>query len=109
MSPTNSYPAIGHVFEARFGDLAYHLSFQLDGETMTFSSVGEAEPVADAVVTVKYTAVEIAPLVFMVYWTEPDGSTVTHVEDFQQQAVHTNITLPDHQFLNYTGTFKKVS
>ncbi|MDO5631346.1 MAG: hypothetical protein Q4G22_05845 [Paracoccus sp. (in: a-proteobacteria)] len=104
----SEYPAVGHVYEARFGDLAYHLDFQSDGRTMTFSSVGEAAPVADAQVTVQYKALEVAPDVFMVIWTEPDGSTVTHVEDCANAVVHTNIILPDHQFLNYTGTFKLV-
>lgn len=104
----SKYPAIGRIFEARFGDLAYHLSFENDGRTMTFSSIGDAKPVADAKVTVTYTAVEIAADVFMVYWKEPDGSTVTHVEDFAKGVVHTNITLPGHEFLNYTGTFKPV-
>ncbi len=107
MSATE-YPATGHVYEARFGDLAYHLDFQPDGRTMTFASVGEAAPVADAKVTVQYKALEIAPEVYMVTWSEPDGSTVTHIEDFAKSIVHTNITLPDHQFLNYTGTFKLV-
>lgn len=109
MSESKLYPAVGHVFEARFGDLAYHLDFQPDGRTMTFSSVGKAIPVAQPKVTVNYSAVPIAPDVFMVYWTEPDGSTVTHVEDFAHGKVHTNITLPDHRFLNYTGSFTRIS
>ncbi len=104
-----TYPAVGRVYEARFGDLAYHLDFKADGKTMTFSSVGEAKPVAEAVVTVEYTAVPVADGVFMVYWTEPDGSTVVHVEDFNQHIVYTNITLPDHTFLNYKGTFNALS
>lgn len=104
----NNYPAIGHVYEARFGELAYHLDFATDGHTMTFSSVGDAAPVADARVTVQYTAVEVAADVFMVYWKEPDGSTVTHVEDFAKNLVHTNITLPNHDFMNFTGTFTLV-
>lgn len=106
--PASTYPAIGHAYEARFGDLAYHLDFAADGRNMTFTSVGGAAPVAQPVVHVEYTATEVAPDVFMVYWTEPDGSTVTHVEDFARETVHTNITLPDHSFLNYTGTFRKV-
>lgn len=103
---TTNYPAVGHVYEAKFGDLAYHLDFKADGKTMEFSSVGTAAPVAEPVVAVTYTATEVAPQVFMVTWDEPDGSTVTHVEDFGQEIVYTNITLPDHQFLNYKGSFK---
>lgn len=106
---SNQYPAIGHIYEAKFGDLAYHLTFDADGKTMTFKSVGNADPVAQPVVTVQYTATEVATGVFMVTWREPDGSTVTHIEDFNQEIVYTNITLPDHQFLNLKGTFKKLA
>ena len=105
----NTFPPLGHTYTAQFGDLAYHLNFDVDGKTMTFSSVGDAAPVAEAVVTVTYTATEVADKVFMVTWSEPDGSTVTHVEDFNQDIVYTNITLPDNQFLNYKGTFTKLS
>ena len=103
-----NFPAVGHVYEAIFGALACHLDFSTDGKTMEFSSTGTAAPVAEPVVTVEYTAKEVAPGVFMVYWKEPDGSTVVHVEDFNQDKVFTNITLPDHQFLNLEGSFKRL-
>lgn len=108
MADRTPYPAIGRTYEARFGDLAYRLKFDADGETMTFTSIGDDAPVAEAVVTVRYTAMFIRPGVFMVYWTEPDGSTVVHVEDFENDAVHTNITLPDRTFLNLAGTFRQL-
>ncbi|OOF40606.1 MULTISPECIES: MoaF-related domain-containing protein [Rodentibacter] len=104
----SNYPAIGHIYEARFGDLAYHLDFKADGKTMEFTSIGNAAPVAEPVVTVEYTAKEVASGVFMVYWKEPDGSTVVHVEDFNQNKVFTNITLPNHDFLNLEGSFNLV-
>lgn len=109
MSSESRYPASGHIYEVRFGDLAYRLDFNADGQHMTFSSIGTSQPVAEPTVTVRYTAVGIRPDVFMVYWTEPDGSTVVHVEDFERETVHTNITLPNHTFLNFTGSLKRVS
>ena len=63
-----SYPAIGHVYEARFGDLAFHLDFAAGGQTMAFSAVGADGTVADARTTVHYKALEVAPKVFMVTW-----------------------------------------
>lgn len=71
---------------------------------MTFTSIGTAKPVAEPEVKVNYTATEVADMVFMVTWKEPDGSTVTH----NNAVVYTNITLPDHTFLNYKGTFTEV-
>nr|WP_314738898.1 hypothetical protein [uncultured Haemophilus sp.] len=103
-----NYPAVGKLYQATFGELAYHLNFDADGKTMTFTSIGTDKPVAEPVVMVNYTATEVADNVFMVTWKEPDGSTVTHVEDFNQEIVYTNITLPDHTFLNFKGTFVEV-
>ena len=104
----NKFPPVGKIYQAKFGVLAYHLNFDADGKTMTFTSIGTAKPVAEPEVKVNYTATEVADMVFMVTWTEPDGSTVTHVEDFNNAVVYTNITLPDHTFLNYKGTFTEV-
>jgi predicted SnoaL-like aldol condensation-catalyzing enzyme len=104
----STYPAPGHVYEARFGNLAYRLDFHPNGHEMTFSTIGDGPPVAEAVQTVRYTAVPIRPGVFMVYWSEKDGSTVVHVEDLENDTVHTNITLPDRRFLNLSGGFKRV-
>ena len=104
----NKFPPVGKVYKATFGELSYHLNFDADGKTMTFTSVGTEKPVADPVVTVNYTATEVADNVFMVTWKEPDGTTVTHVEDFNKSIVYTNITLTDHTFLNYKGTFAEL-
>lgn len=98
-----TFPAIGHVYEAKFGDLAYRLDFADDGKKLSFTDA-EGTPM-----TVEYTAVNIAPQLFMVYWTEPAGTTVTHVEDFGRGVVHTNITMPDLTFLNFTGTLTKLN
>lgn len=104
----STYPAPGHVYEARFGNLAYRLDFHQNGQDMTFSTIGEGPPVAEAVQTVRYTAIAIRPGVFMVYWSEKDGSTVVHVEDFDNDTLQSNITLPDHRFLNLSGTFSRI-
>ncbi|MGN8119945.1 hypothetical protein [Labrys sp. 22185] len=34
---TETFPAIGHIFEARFGELAFLLKFHDDGKTMQFT------------------------------------------------------------------------
>lgn len=101
------YPAPGKSYEARFGDTAFLLRFDADGKRMRFEDIGE-KPVDTVAQTVDYTAVKIRPNVYMVYWTEADGTTVVHVEDFEKRTVHTNITTPDLQFLNMTGSFTEV-
>lgn len=91
---------IGNKFKADFGQMAFQLSFE-SATQITFSQIlsdklGEAE-------TVQITMVEIRPNVYMTYWKEKSGATVTHLEDFSNETVYTNITTPDHNFINLKG------
>lgn len=104
---TNTFPAVGHVFEARFGDRAFHLNFGADANTMRWAPIDAIDFDAEAQ-TVSYRALEIRPDVFLVTWKEKDETTVTHIEDFERGLVHTNITSPDHQFFNLSGTWTRL-
>jgi hypothetical protein len=104
MQSDPSYPAPGHSYEASFSDRQFRLDFSPNGKDMTFT---RADGSAD---TVQYTAVEIRPQVFMVYWHESaSGNSVTHVEDFERGIVYTNIATKDGHFINLKGTLKKLS
>ena len=48
----NKFPPVGKIYQAKFGELAYHLNFDADGKTMTFTSIGTAKPVAEPEVKV---------------------------------------------------------
>jgi hypothetical protein len=103
----NIFPAIGQMYEARLGELAFHLKFDSDGQSMRFAPAqaddfGKAEAVT-------YRAVAIRQGVFMVTWIEADGTTVTHIEDFENGVVHTNITRPDRSFLNLSDTWTRLT
>ncbi|MGH3824262.1 MAG: MoaF-related domain-containing protein [Pseudonocardiaceae bacterium] len=106
------YPAPGNSYEANFGEFAWRLDFDADGKTVTFSPIDAkqedlaGEPGSQ---TVTYTAVPIRDGIFMVYWQEARGTTVTHVQDFESQRVHTNITTRDDTFINLPGTFTPVN
>lgn len=98
-------PSVGHAYEVRFGETVFRLDFDTDARHLTFSSLGEAisnEPDQ----TVEYTAVPLRDGLFLVYWQEATGTTVTHVQDYAQGLVHTNITGTDDSFFNSTGTLK---
>ncbi|WP_175916676.1 MULTISPECIES: MBL fold metallo-hydrolase [Burkholderia] len=100
------FPAAGKTVRVQFGDTAFDLRFK-DEKTMSFvGTAGQFKGVTD---TVQYTAREIRPQVYMVYWHEPGtGSNVVHVEDFEHGTVNTNIALKDGQFLHMSGTLKLV-
>lgn len=92
---------IGNKFKVDFGQMAFQLLFE-SATQMTFAQIlpdklGQPE-------TVQITMVTIRPDVYMVYWKEKSGTTVTHLEDFQNEIVYTNITLADHTFINLKGT-----
>ncbi|NTJ11552.1 MoaF-related domain-containing protein [Rhizobium lusitanum] len=103
----SDFPAPGHTYEARFGEFAFRLQFDTDGKTMRFAAADIAD--FSNAQAVKYRALAIRPHVFMVTWTEADQTTVTHVEDFENGVVHTNITKPDHTFLNLSGSWTHVA
>jgi predicted SnoaL-like aldol condensation-catalyzing enzyme len=97
---------IGHKFKANFGQMAFQLHFE-SASQMTFapileSGLGEAE-------TVQITIIEIRTGVYMVYWKEKSGTTVTHIEDVQNETVYTNITSPNQSFINLKGTLTKIN
>lgn len=100
--PSASYPAAGKKAKVKFGELEFALDFK-DATTMSF--VGLAGPLKGVTDTVKYTAIEVAPKIYMVYWHEPNtGANVVHVQDFNRGIVYTNIAAPDGSFTNLKGT-----
>lgn len=92
---------IGNKFKVDFGEHIYQLHFetatQMTYATILENGLGETE-------TVQTKMVEIRPNVYMVYWKEKSGTTVTHLEDFENGIVYTNITAPDNNFFNKKGT-----
>jgi hypothetical protein len=103
-----SFPATGHVYKADYGDLTFRVAFGTDGKTLHWAPFAAKDFDIEAT-TETYRATHIRPGVFMVTWKEADGTTVTHVEDFESGIVHASITLPDHTFLNLKGTWTRLS
>jgi glyoxylase-like metal-dependent hydrolase (beta-lactamase superfamily II) len=102
----SAFPAICRKAEVNFGgEYIFELDFRNE-HSMTFRGLAErseGRPVTD---TVEYTAVEVAPKVYMVYWTEKDNTHVVHVEDFGAGIAYTNISAPDGSFTNMKGTLR---
>ena len=98
-----SFPAPGHVYAVGLGERQFLLKFDPDGKTMTYT---RPDGTGD---TLQYTAVEIRPQLFMVYWTEPkSGTRVVHVEDFERGVVLANSARTDGTFIHAKGTLKRV-
>lgn len=98
------YPAIGRKVEVDFGTVKFLLDFK-DNKTMTFRGLSGNSKGSTG--TVKYTAVEVAKNIFMVYWHEPEsGFNVTHVQDYNKNILYTNIAGKNGRFTHLKGTLK---
>jgi hypothetical protein len=63
----------------------------------------------DPSMTVTISRTEVRPDMFVVYWSEPSiGTTVVHVQDFENGKVWTKITMPVGTLLNRSGTLAPV-
>ncbi len=98
------YPALGQTAEVNFGSTVFDLHFK-DNKTMSFEGTsGTFKGVTD---TVEYTAIEVSPNVFMVYWHEPAvGANVVHVQNWNSGTVYSNIAGKDNSFTHLKGTIK---
>lgn len=97
----DAFPGLGKIVQVDFGnkwDLHFHST-----TSMTYTPAGH--PVSDGE-TVKVAITPIRPGVFMVTWQEGDGTTVVHVEDYENGILFTNIGTADHKFYNLKGTLK---
>lgn len=99
-----SFPAIGKKMRVKFGDNTFELNFK-DNQAMSFEGLsGQFKGEHD---NVQYTAIEIRPQVYMVYWHEPASVTnVVHIEDFEHKTVYTNIAAKDGSFTHLKGTLQ---
>jgi len=101
-----AFPAIGRRAEVDFGgDYAFVLDFK-DNRHMTY--VGTRGSLKGATDSVVYTAVEVVRGVYMVYWTESDGTRVVHVEDYAGGVAYTNIASPDGSFNHLHGPLRLI-
>lgn len=102
---SNTIQIIGKKFQANFGDFSFELSFEsetkLTWKALNNQGFGDSE-------TVSITKTEIRPNVYMIYWKEKSGTTVTHLEDFENGIVYTNITNPENNFMNLKGTLTQL-
>jgi glyoxylase-like metal-dependent hydrolase (beta-lactamase superfamily II) len=101
-----AFPVIGRKAEVNFGgEYIFVLDFHNE-HSMTFTGLVQragGRPMTDKV---EYTAVQVAPQVYMVYWTEKDNTHVVHVQNYGSGVVWTNIVAPDGSFTNLRGTLK---
>lgn len=103
-----TFPGVGHRYLADYGVVIFHVDFAADGKTLRWAEASVSNFDAEAH-TETYSAVFVRPGVFWVTWKEADGTTVSHVEDFDNEVVHASITQPDLEFLTLTGKWTRLT
>lgn len=101
---SNQYP-VGMVFDVSFKEFSARLTtlpnsklqFHIDNGVYAKTEV------------VKMAADCIRTGVFLVSWTESNGATVVHVEDFVENKIYSHATLPDGTFLRMSGAMNVVN
>ena len=95
------YP-VGLVFDVAFKEFSVRLSV-ISRDSLRFEI---AEGPFAKTEEVPIVATVIRPGLFLVTWVESSGATVVHVEDFVQQKIYSNATLPDGTFLRMEGSIE---
>lgn len=103
-----TFPGTGHRYLADYGVVVFHVDFAPDGKTLRWAEAPVSDFDAESY-TETYTAVFVRPGVFWVTWKEADGTTVSHVEDFDNEIVYASITQPNLEFLTLTGKWTRLT
>lgn len=98
-----SFIASGHTYEADFGgDMLVRFEYHSVDSMTVHGLKGQYEGFEE---TIGISVMPIRPGVFMVVWQEENRTTVTHIEDFENGVVYSNITLPGNESLRVKAPF----
>ncbi|HEY4323688.1 MAG TPA: hypothetical protein VGN20_06870 [Mucilaginibacter sp.] len=98
---------IGNKFLVDFGMAKAILSFQSE-TSLTFTITDKGGEEVNIVETVEIRLTEIRYQLYMVTWQEKSGTTVTQVQDYENNIIYSNWTSPGGEFNNAKGTLKPV-
>jgi len=96
---------IGRAFDCRFGAFAPRLEFL--SATQLQLDVPGAGGVTRQVVNTEVTRISAGA--YMLSWIEADGTTVVHVQDFNNGVVFSHARLPDGSLLRVRGPIEWVA
>ena len=108
MSEPLEFPGVGHTYEAHLGSDVFRLHFESDS-LMHAKGIAGVNRGFDERENVIIRG--IRPGLFMLFWQESSGSTVTLVQDFDLETAYSTITIPDDDgtvFLRFEGDFKQI-
>jgi hypothetical protein len=98
---------IGNQFLVDFGMAKAILHFQ--SETSLLFTITEKDgKEVNETETVAIKLTELRPQLYMATWKEKNGNTITQVQDYENEVIYSNWTLPGGEFNNVKGTIKQI-
>lgn len=97
----------GQKFSVDFGLANAELHFISDTKMTFIIKEKDGQPAA-ITETVEIKMTKLRPKLFMVTWKEKSGTTVTQVQDFENETVHSNWTTADGEFNRRQGNLKRI-
>lgn len=98
---------IGNKISADFGMAKAIL--KIDSETsLTFTTIEINGKEVHETESVKINMTELRPQLYMLTWKEKNGSTITQIQDYDNEIIYINWTSPSGEFTHAKGTFKLV-
>lgn len=98
-------PFVGNTYEFQYNGFTARDTF-ISADTIRFLVTEGPLKGANGEVTYQYR--KIRPGVYMIYWQEKDGGTVTHVDDFENGISHSNYTAPDLKYYTMSGNIHQL-
>ena len=93
---------LGQIYEARFGNVT--LRFRLDSP----SAISVPNTASGGVDVFEVMSSEIRPGVFVFSWLEADGTSVVHIDDFDQGVIHAHLTNCDGTVWRAKGALRRL-
>lgn len=97
---------IGHSYRFDLGDLKVRFTFDSPTRGSFVVEHGAGLAPDGHAETVDLNLHEIREGVYLNSWTEASGATVTHLEDFENGTLYSNVTV-DGKLYHFTGTIKE--
>ncbi len=93
---------VGEKFLFDFG-MAKAIIHFLGKEALQFTIIEKLGAPHEEAERVEIKLTTIQPNVYLATWKEKNGNTITQVQDFQNNIVYSNWTLPNGEFINVNG------
>jgi hypothetical protein len=98
---------VGRTFRFLLGKLKVRYTFESTSKATLVVTAGAGLVDDGHTETVAIELREIRPNVYVNSWREASGATVSHVEDFENGVLVSNVTLPDGRLVRMTGAISE--